>query len=332
MIDLPADQALKKSDGAIGLGFKTGWYDPLFYNMLKNKSIEKPLFSIYLNRYLIPIMLKHFDQGKYNLTGYYSNDTFLVGHTRIDGQLFVEMIDLPADQALKKSDGAIGLGFKTGWYDPLFYNMLKNKSIEKPLFSIYLNRDRQSHRGGNIMFGFIDKKHIHQKIDPNTNKTIPEEITYLPVNANDGYWSFNMDGVTVDVTDKNKTYAFCMGGCQAIVDTTTTVIMAPPKDVENINKLIGATSLVVGRYSVKCDRLNKLPPIEFVLAGKNFTLKGEQYTQRMSVGPFTFCVSAFVKSDVPSEQKLWILGAAFLSHFYSIYDIANKQIGFVTAA
>ncbi|KAF5289708.1 hypothetical protein FQR65_LT11762 [Abscondita terminalis] len=276
------------------------------------------------------------DQGTYNFTGYYSNDTFLVSicSSLINGQLFVEMTGLPADQALKKSDGAIGLGFKTDWYDPLFYSMLKNKSIRKPLFSIYLKRDGQSHQGGNIMLGFIDKQHIHTIVDPNTNKTFREEITYLPVNSHDEYWSFNMDGVTLDITEQNKTktYEFCMGGCQAFVDTATTVIMAPPKDVDNINKLIGATSLVVGRYSVKCDRLNKLPPIEFVLAGKKFTLKGEQYTQRMNVGPLTFCVSAFVKSDVPNEQKFWILGAAFLSQFYSIYDVGHKRIGFVTAA
>lgn len=46
----------------------------------------------------------------------------------------------------------------------------------------------------------------------------------------------------------------------------------------------------------------------------------------------TICVSAFTYSDDPSEQHAWILGAAFLSPFYSIYDIENKRIGFVRAA
>ncbi|KAK4884207.1 hypothetical protein RN001_000478 [Aquatica leii] len=272
------------------------------------------------------------DQGTYNLTGYFSNDTFLLGHTRVDGQLFVEMTSIPSSHVLSKADGVIGLGFKVGQYDPLFYSMLKNKSIEKPLFSVFLNRDRQSTRGGNVLLGLIDEKHIHQKVVPGLNHTVPEDITYLPVDSKEGYWSFKMDGVAVELTAKNQSIPFCTAGCKAIVDTSTTVIMAPPEDVKSINKLIGATSLVFGRYHVNCDTLNKLPPIDFILGGINFTLHGEHYTQRISFGPITYCVSAFVKSDVASEQSIWILGGAFLSHFYSIYDIEHQQIGFVTAA
>lgn len=55
------------------------------------------------------------------------------------------------------------------------------------------NRDRQSNRGGNILLGFIDKKHIHHIPVPNSNKTIPEAITYLPVEGGEGYWQFHMD-------------------------------------------------------------------------------------------------------------------------------------------
>lgn len=44
------------------------------------------------------------------------------------------------------------------------------------------------------------------------------------------------------------------------------------------------------------------------------------------------CMSAFTYSDAPSEQDVWVLGGAFLSEYYSIYDIENKKIGFVKAA
>lgn len=52
----------------------------------------------------------------------------------------------------------------------------------------------------------------------------------------------------------------------------------------------------------------------------------------MAYGPLTMCISAFTYSNDPSEQHAWVFGAAFLSPFYSIYDIENKKIGFVRAA
>lgn len=210
--------------------------------------------------------------------------------------------------------------------------MLKNKTIAKPLFSLYLNRDRQSNRGGNLLLGFIDEKHIHQKVVPGKNHTVPETITYLPVDGSKGYWQFKMDKVVVNITNKNTTYPFCSAGCDAIVDTTTNTIIGPADEIAAINKLLGANTPIMGRYRVKCDTVNKLPPIDFILGGKNFTLKGPNYIQKMSVSSITVCVSAFVGSNAPSEQNMWVIGGAFLSQFYSIYDMDQKQIGFVTAA
>ncbi|KAF5292331.1 hypothetical protein FQA39_LY03365 [Lamprigera yunnana] len=270
--------------------------------------------------------------SSYDLKGYFSNDTFLLGHTRVDGQLFVEMVEVPAEMSVSKADGVIGLGFKTKSVVPIFYNMLRNKSISKPLFSIYLNRDRQSNRGGNVLLGLIDKKHIHHKIDPESNRTVPEEITYLSVDPSQAFWKFRMDRVIFNGYDNNNTYKFCTSGCNAIPDTSTNLITGPSTDIKQINKLIKASKTAFGRYRVNCDTVNKLPIIDFVLLGKNFTLKGPQYTQKLSAGFITMCLSSFVSSDLESEQDMWILGGAFLSHFYSIYNLEAKTIGFVTAA
>lgn len=46
----------------------------------------------------------------------------------------------------------------------------------------------------------------------------------------------------------------------------------------------------------------------------------------------TICLSAFVEGDAISEQNKWIIGGAFLSEYYSIYDLENKQVGLVKAA
>lgn len=51
----------------------------------------------------------------------------------------------------------------------------------------------------------------------------------------------------------------------------------------------------------------------------------------MAYHSVTVCLSAFVPANTNQEQNRWILGAAFLSEFYSIYNVNEKTIGFVKA-
>lgn len=41
------------------------------------------------------------------------------------------------------------------------------------------------------------------------------------------------------------------------------------------------------------------------------------------------CVSAFTPSTDPAMKNTWVLGGAFLSQFYTIYNIEKKTIGIV---
>lgn len=52
----------------------------------------------------------------------------------------------------------------------------------------------------------------------------------------------------------------------------------------------------------------------------------------MAYAGLSVCMSAFSYSDSPAEQNVWVIGGAFLTEYYSVYDIDNKRIGFVKAA
>lgn len=47
-----------------------------------------------------------------------------------------------------------------------------------------------------------------------------------------------------------KSYPFCANGCQAAIDTSTKIIIGPPKEIKYINDKIGATTLYYNRYVV----------------------------------------------------------------------------------
>ncbi|GJQ82675.1 hypothetical protein Trydic_g19690 [Trypoxylus dichotomus] len=263
------------------------------------------------------------NEGTYNLTGYYSRDVLKFGHTVIK-QTFVEMTSIPYWYVFNKADGVIGLGFPLNKINPFFNNILTQTNITKPVFSIYLNRDKASDKGGSVILGAIDKKHIH------VTKNVPDKITYVPVNVQTRLWQFSIDKIFLKVL--NKTIPICTQDCFGLSDSTSNSIITSQEMLKEINEEIGARPFYFGRFEVNCDTINKLPFLTFVIGGTNFTLTGKDYTQKLSVGPFTVCISAFTAATTVSEEKRWILGGAFLAKYYSIYDVGNKQIGFVRAA
>ncbi|XP_076267637.1 lysosomal aspartic protease-like [Rhynchophorus ferrugineus] len=266
------------------------------------------------------------DEG-YNLTGFFSYDVLYVSHINVTDQMFVEMTSVPYTYIFSKLDGVIGLGLQIDAYVPFFYNLIQQKKIENPLFSIYLNRDKQSDHGGNIILGFIEKRHIHSHKDSN-NQTIYDDILYLPIKSGT-YWQFDLDKVFLNGS-KDANITLCSSGCTALTDTSSNSIYGPKDQVDQIHNNINAKPWLLGRYSVACDTISKLPEIIFYIGGKPFSLKGRDYTIQMTWHSLSICLSAFIGDN--SLNNMWGLGGAFLSEYYSIYDLGNKQIGFVKAA
>jgi hypothetical protein len=67
---------------------------------------------------------------------------FQVAHLNLN-QTFAEIVNVPYAYLFTKVDGVAGLAYSSFAVDgvtPLFYSILKNKLVEKPVFSFYINR------------------------------------------------------------------------------------------------------------------------------------------------------------------------------------------------
>ena len=75
----------------------------------------------------------------------------------------------------------------------------------------------------------------------------------------------------------------CSGGCEAVLDTGTSLFVGPKEQSDAINKAIGGHELIpgTGEYFVRCKKLDELPIIEFEFGGKIFPLTGHDYVLKV---------------------------------------------------
>jgi len=253
--------------------------------------------------------------GDDSLTGWLSEDLFHVGKLNVSHQVFMEMSHLPREFYFTRADGIVGLSLDTyARSKPLFYNMITDNPLVKPIFSIYFNRDVTTPKGGTILFGGIDKKHYK------------EPITYVPIIQSSGYWEIAIDSIKFS----NKPRKFC-NRCSAILSTASSTILGPVNDIDMINQLIKAREFYFGKHLVDCNLIPQLPKLVFKIGGRDFQLDGKSYIRKISWNGFQFCVSAFehLTTDV-NNNSTWVLGVSFLSKFYGTFDLLNQRVGLAT--
>ncbi|KAL6199399.1 hypothetical protein ACLB2K_029183 [Fragaria x ananassa] len=172
------------------------------------------------------------------ISGFFSEDHVTVGDLVVQDQEFIEATKEPGITFLvAKFDGILGLGFQEisvgnavpVWYFPKFYryNMVKQGLVKEAVFSFWFNRNADEEEGGELVFGGVDPNHY------------VGEHTYVPVTQK-GYWQFDMGDVLID----GKTTGFCAGGCAAIADSGTSLLVGPTTIITELNHAIGATGIV----------------------------------------------------------------------------------------
>jgi cathepsin D len=231
-------------------------------------------------------------------------------------------MDLPGITFIAaKFDGILGMAYPTISVDnlkPVFNTMLDQGAITQPVFGFWLDRNPDDPNGGELTLGGLDANHY-----------VPP-ITWAQV-TREGYWQFRMDQVRI-ATGAGHVQTVCSGGCQAIADTGTSLIIGPTADVEKIQTAIGAMPLIKGEYRVDCDKMDTMPNVSIVIQGRKFDLAPKDYVMRISSFGYTVCLSGFMGMDMPPRVgPLWILGDVFIGRYYTAFDFGQNRVGFATS-
>ncbi|KAL9933762.1 hypothetical protein V8E36_007420 [Tilletia maclaganii] len=137
--------------------------------------------------------------------------------------------------------------------------------------------------------------------------------TWVSVDSNQGFWQ----------VPASATY---YGSFESIVDTGTTLIVAPTSDAEDYFDSIGAeartySGTVYGAYDC-----NSPPPVSFSYGGKRIALDSQAIT--IGTDDDGACLLSVVGED--TGLNAWISGDAFLRNTLAIFDRSNNRVGFAT--
>ncbi|KAG7239451.1 hypothetical protein INR49_028922 [Caranx melampygus] len=256
--------------------------------------------------------------GRGSLSGFISEDTVSIAGLSVPGQQFGEAVKQPGITfAVARFDGVLGMAYPSisvANVLPVFDTAMAAKLLPENIFSFYINRDPAAAVGGELMLGGTDPQYY------------TGDVHYVNVTRK-AYWQIKMDGVAV-----GNQLTLCKAGCQAIVDTGTSLIVGPREEVRALQKVIGALPLLMGEYFIDCKKIPSLPVISFNIGGKMFNMTGEDYIMKESQMGVTICLSGFMAMDIPPPAgPLWILGDVFIGKYYTVFDRNADRVGFAPA-
>lgn len=250
--------------------------------------------------------------GSGPVSGYQSIDTLDMGGLQIQNQEFAEVTNaegLGAAYKMGKFDGILGMAFGVLSVNSVttpFDNLVAQGLVENSEFSFFLGNSNDE--AGELLLGGTDPAYY------------TGDITYVPLLA-PTYWEITLDDFVVDGTsyvtsDEHK----------AIVDSGTSILTGPSSEVSKIAEALGGKEIVPGEYFVKCDYDG--PNFDFTIDGNVYTLTPKDYL----IPDGNICLLGLMALDIPAPTgPLWILGDVFMRKYYTVFDSANKRVGFALA-
>eukprot|EP00443_Scrippsiella_acuminata_P030710 CAMPEP_0115216684 /NCGR_PEP_ID=MMETSP0270-20121206/25466_1 /TAXON_ID=71861 /ORGANISM="Scrippsiella trochoidea, Strain CCMP3099" /LENGTH=387 /DNA_ID=CAMNT_0002630531 /DNA_START=71 /DNA_END=1234 /DNA_ORIENTATION=- len=238
--------------------------------------------------------------------GYYCRDTIAIGEVALSNFSFAEVSDTTGIKgwSMMPFDGILGLGFPelaSGSGTTVMQALVESGQLEEPVFGFYLGDNSP----GELVLGGVDPSHF------------VGDFTWVNV-TDSKYWAVTLDAVKLgDFLTISLTKI-------AVVDSGTSLLAGPQREVEAIALMLGAQTMQ-GLYIVSC--FQELPNITFELGGKEFSLSAEDLVvERVGF----MCVLGLQSTRL--QQPMWILGDIFMRKFYVQFDWGQRRVGFALAS
>ncbi|CAD31820.1 Peptidase A1 domain-containing protein [Caenorhabditis elegans] len=255
--------------------------------------------------------------GSGTSSGYLGTDVLQLGGLTVKAQEFGVATNLGSVLGSEPMDGIFGLGWPAISVDqvtPPMQNLISQKQLDAPLFSIWVDRKLQVSQGGTgglITYGAVDTKNCDA------------QVNYVALSSKT-YWQFPMDGVAIG------NYAM-MKQEQAISDTGSAWLGLPNPVLNAIVQQTKATyDWNYEIYTLDCSTMQTQPDLVFTIGGMQYPVKSIEYILDLGLGNGR-CVLAMLSYSNTGFGPSYVLGHVFIRQFCNVYDIGNARIGFANA-
>ncbi|KAL0947617.1 hypothetical protein HGRIS_013706 [Hohenbuehelia grisea] len=150
------------------------------------------------------------------------------------------------------------------------------------------------------------------------------DIAFAPVTQK-AFWQVDMDGVNVDGQP-------ALGKTSVIVDSGTSLVMGDADEVSQIYAAIegsqdASDAIAPGFFTFPCSSTST---VSLSFGGKPFDMSPESFNLG-TIDNGQNCVGSIVGGDLQGVSD-WIVGDRFMLNTYTVFDIANAQVGFAELA
>ncbi|XP_078500856.1 gastricsin-like [Lissotriton helveticus] len=250
--------------------------------------------------------------GSGSLTGVFGYDTVTVQGLSITNQELGLSVNEPGTNFVyAQFEGIFGMAYpalSAGGATTPMQGMLQQNLLTNPIFSVSMGS-----QSGEVIFGGVD------------SSLYTGQIYWAPV-TQELYWQIGIDAFSIN----GQATGWCSQGCQAMVDTGTSLLTIPQQFMGSFLQTVGAQQTNQGEFVVDCSTVQNLPTISFTINGVSFPLSPSAYILQNN----GYCSVGVEVTYLPSQngQPFWILGDVFLRQYYSVYDMGNNQMGFAQYA
>jgi hypothetical protein len=215
-----------------------------------------------------------------------------------------------------KWDGVVGLGQAVS-EAPEFniFQMLANSSTPKmkePIFAVFLGKHMAD--DSEITFGGVRKERM------------TGDMSWFDV-SEEGYWQFQFTDFAIDGKATGICNRYGSRGCQAVLDTGSSLMMGPSYDLGKVIKLLNFGN----DTTMNCTAETKFPKLGFKIGGKMFEMEPDDYMDRefdASLPKGTdSCWAHLMPIGDTGRGPIFVLGMPFLRKFYTAYNVEEKKIG-----
>lgn len=119
----------------------------------------------------------------------------------------------------------------------------------------------------------------------------------------------------------------CSSGCHATLDSGANSVVGPRQDVESIyNDLEAHYDRDSDLWLVDCQRIDQYPMLTFRIDDTPYSLYPRHYIRLFRYKDNIVCHLAIK----PWDQPDWLLGTSFIGAYYTVFDFANRRLGFAS--